>query len=114
MNPTYRVLRGLLLSGRHDRLRGSDDGGAAVRRPSRAGSPGPVATRFARSAPAPMTRRASADGAWRALTVDRVERTARVMAVIVGMFVLSLTVIGPQSAWGLLGAVPVAMGWSGW
>jgi hypothetical protein len=62
-----------------------------------------------------MTRRASAaDGAWRALTVDRVERIARAMAVILGMFVLSLTVIGPQSAWGLLGAVPVAMGWSGW
>jgi hypothetical protein len=47
-------------------------------------------------------------------SVDRLERIARVMGVVVGMFVLSLTVIGPQSAWGLLGAVPVAMGWSGW
>jgi hypothetical protein len=47
-------------------------------------------------------------------SVDRLERIARVMAVVVGMFVLSLTVIGPQSAWGLLGAVPFAMGWSGW
>jgi len=50
----------------------------------------------------------------RALTVDRVERIARAMGVVVGVFALSLTVIGPQSAWGLLGAVPLAMGWSGW
>ena len=47
-------------------------------------------------------------------SVDRVERIARVMGVVVGMLVLSLTVIGPQSEWGLFGAVPVAMGWSGW
>ena len=47
-------------------------------------------------------------------SVDRLERIARVMGMVVGMFVLSLTVIGPQSAWGLLGAVPLAMGWSGW
>ena len=50
----------------------------------------------------------------RALTVDRVEQIARAMGVVVGVFALSLTVIGPQSAWGLLGAVPLAMGWSGW
>ena len=31
-------------------------------------------------------------------SVDRVERIARVIGVVVGMFVLSLTVIGPQSA----------------
>ena len=47
-------------------------------------------------------------------TVERVEGIGRVVAVIVGVFTLSLTVIGPQSAWGLLGAVPLAMGWSGW
>jgi hypothetical protein len=46
--------------------------------------------------------------------MDRVERIARVMGVVVGVFALSLTVIGPHSAWGLLGAVPLAMGWSGW
>ena len=62
-----------------------------------------------------MTLRASAAGsARRALTVDLVERIARVMGMVVGVFALSLTVIGPQSAWGLLGAVPLAMGWSGW
>jgi len=47
-------------------------------------------------------------------SVDRVERIARVTAVVVGMLVPSLTVIGPKSVWGLLGAAPVAMGWSGW
>ncbi len=47
-------------------------------------------------------------------TVERVEGIGRVVAVIVGVFTLSLTVIGPHSAWGLLGAVPLAMGWSGW
>jgi hypothetical protein len=45
--------------------------------------------------------------------VDRVERIARVTGIVVGMLVLSLTIIGPQSAWGLLRAVPLAMGWSG-
>lgn len=50
----------------------------------------------------------------RALNLNRVERVARVTAVVVGVSALSLTVIGPQSAWGLLGAVPLAMGWSGW
>ncbi len=33
-------------------------------------------------------------------SVDRVERIARVTAVVVGMLVLSLTVIGPKSVWG--------------
>ena len=47
-------------------------------------------------------------------TVDRIERIAGVIAVVVGVVALSLTVIGPQSAWGLMGAVPLAMGWSGW
>jgi hypothetical protein len=46
--------------------------------------------------------------------VKHVEVIARIVAVVVGVFALSLTVIGPQSAWGLLGAVPLAMGWSGW
>jgi hypothetical protein len=46
--------------------------------------------------------------------MDWFERIARVFAAIVGVIVLSLTVIGPRSAWGLLGAVPLAVGWSGW
>lgn len=50
----------------------------------------------------------------RALPVGRIERIARVTAVVVGIVALSLTIIGPASAWGLLGAVPLAMGWSGW
>ena len=45
--------------------------------------------------------------------MDRVERIVRVTAVVVGMLMLSLAVIGPQGAWGLRGVVPVTMGWSG-
>ena len=46
--------------------------------------------------------------------MDRLERITRVFAAIVGVIVLSLTVIGPRSAWGLVGVVPLAAGWSGW
>jgi hypothetical protein len=46
--------------------------------------------------------------------MDRLEQIARVFAAIVGVIVLSLTVIGPRSAWGLVGVVPLAAGWSGW
>ena len=51
---------------------------------------------------------------WLVPTVDRVEQVPRAIGVIVGVFALSLTVIGPQSVWGLLGAVPLVMGLSGW
>jgi hypothetical protein len=50
----------------------------------------------------------------RAAPVDRIERIARVTAVVAGSVALSLTIVGPASAWGLLGAVPLAMGLSGW
>jgi hypothetical protein len=50
----------------------------------------------------------------RALIMGRLEQIARVFAAIVGVIVLSLTVIGPRSAWGLVGVVPLAAGWSGW
>ena len=46
--------------------------------------------------------------------MDRFERIARVIAIGAGIVALSLTVVGPASPWGLLGAVPIAMGWSGW
>jgi hypothetical protein len=46
--------------------------------------------------------------------MGRLEQIARVFAAIVGVIVLSLTVIGPRSAWGLVGVVPLAAGWSGW
>jgi hypothetical protein len=40
-------------------------------------------------------------------TIDRVLRVA------VGLGVLSLTVVGPQTMWGLLGLVPLATGLMG-
>lgn len=38
----------------------------------------------------------------------------RVIRVIVGLVIISLVFIGPQSAWGWLGLIPVATGLSGW
>lgn len=38
----------------------------------------------------------------------------RVIRIAVGLFILSLTIIGPQSLWGLLGIVPLATGAIGW
>lgn len=46
--------------------------------------------------------------------MDRVEQVARTVGVLAGAFVLSLTVVGPRSLWGLLGVVPIVMGLSGW
>lgn len=34
----------------------------------------------------------------------------RVLRVLLGVVVLSLTVVGPQTMWGLLGLVPLATG----
>lgn len=34
----------------------------------------------------------------------------RVLRVVLGLFLLSLTVFGPQTMWGLLGLVPLATG----
>ena len=38
----------------------------------------------------------------------------RVIRVIVGLAIISLVFIGPQSAWGWLGLVPVTTGILGW
>lgn len=38
----------------------------------------------------------------------------RVIRVVAGLVILSLTVIGPQTLWGLLGIVPLATGLIGW
>jgi hypothetical protein len=43
--------------------------------------------------------------------VHPIERAAR---VIVGIGLLSLTVIGPQTMWGLIGIVPLLTGIIGW
>ena len=43
--------------------------------------------------------------------IGNIERIIRVTA---GLAILSLTFIGPQSLWGLLGILPLATGLAGW
>ena len=38
----------------------------------------------------------------------------RIVRVIVGLVILSLTVVGPESPWAYLGIVPILTGLSGW
>lgn len=38
----------------------------------------------------------------------------RIIRIIVGLVVVSLVFIGPQSAWGWLGLIPLATGLIGW
>jgi hypothetical protein len=38
----------------------------------------------------------------------------RVVRVVVGLTVLSLTLVGPQSLWGLVGIVPLVTGLAGY
>ena len=41
-------------------------------------------------------------------TIDRVVR------IVVGLALLSLVFVGPQTAWGWIGLVPLATGLAGW
>ena len=45
------------------------------------------------------------------VNVGPLERIAR---IILGVGILSLTVVGPQTAWGYLGLVPLLTGVTGW
>ncbi len=38
----------------------------------------------------------------------------RVVRAVVGLVILSLTIVGPQSMWGLLGLIPLATAAIGW
>lgn len=38
----------------------------------------------------------------------------RIIRVIVGLAILSLAFVGPQSAWGYLGIIPIATALIGW
>lgn len=38
----------------------------------------------------------------------------RIIRVAVGLALLSLTIIGPQTLWGLFGILPLATGLAGW
>jgi hypothetical protein len=48
-----------------------------------------------------------------AVNAQKLDQIMRGVRVAIGLGVLSLTVIGPQSWWGLLGLVPLAAGVSG-
>jgi Inner membrane protein YgaP-like, transmembrane domain len=43
-----------------------------------------------------------------------IETASRMIRIIVGLAVLSLTVMGPNTWWGLLGVVPLVSGVWGW
>jgi hypothetical protein len=45
---------------------------------------------------------------------QNVHNIERVVRVIVGLAIISLVFIGPQSAWGWVGAIPLATGIIGW
>jgi hypothetical protein len=45
---------------------------------------------------------------------QNVHNVERVIRVIAGLAIISLVFIGPQSAWGWLGVVPLATGILGW
>ncbi len=38
----------------------------------------------------------------------------RILRIVVGLIVISLVFIGPQSPWGWLGVIPLATGLIGW
>jgi len=46
--------------------------------------------------------------------VVNIHPVERVILGIAGLFILSLVVWGPRSAWGLLGILPLATALSGW
>ncbi len=45
---------------------------------------------------------------------QNVHNVERVVRVVVGLVIVSLVFIGPQSPWGWLGLVPLATGLTGW
>ena len=45
---------------------------------------------------------------------QNVHKIERVVRVIAGLAIISLVFIGPQSAWGWLGVIPLATGITGW
>jgi len=48
------------------------------------------------------------------IMVKNIHSIERVVRVLVGLAVISLVFIGPQSPWGWLGLIPVATGLIGW
>jgi hypothetical protein len=45
---------------------------------------------------------------------QNVHNAERVVRVVIGLAIVSLVFVGPQSNWGWLGLIPVATGLTGW
>jgi cadmium resistance protein CadD (predicted permease) len=45
---------------------------------------------------------------------QNIHNIERVVRVLLGLVILSLVFIGPESLWGLIGLMPIATGLSGW
>ena len=45
---------------------------------------------------------------------QNVHNVERVIRVVIGLAIVSLVFVGPQSAWGWLWLIPVATGLTGW
>jgi cadmium resistance protein CadD (predicted permease) len=51
---------------------------------------------------------------WEIEMTRNIGSTERIIRAVAGLAILSLTVVGPQSMWGLLGLVPLATAAVGW
>ena len=45
---------------------------------------------------------------------QNIHNIERIVRILLGLIILSLVFIGPESFWGLLGLVPIATGLIGW
>ena len=45
---------------------------------------------------------------------QNIHNVERIIRVVAGLAIISLVFVGPQSAWGWLGAIPLATGIIGW
>ena len=45
---------------------------------------------------------------------QNIHNIERIVRILLGLIILSLVFIGPQSFWGLLGLAPIATGLIGW
>ena len=51
---------------------------------------------------------------WRNIMKNNIGNIERIVRIVVGAGIMSLAVIGPQSLWALLGAIPLVTGLVGW
>lgn len=51
---------------------------------------------------------------WRKIMKKNIGNIERIVRIVAGAGIMSLAVIGPQSPWALLGAIPLVTGLVGW